>query len=599
MISISLENGDLELYKDSNIVWSWTAFRFQDKLRDQYTNNFSIPKTMENIKSLGIYSLLDTPDIQFRGRIQPAMLYIGEQTIPIYIQVVSINEKDIDICIFEDKLTYTIKNKTLNEFFVDDSSSIYEWFRESNTLYPNEFKVYNYGAPYYTKSITLFPSKLNAQYAQVHPSKPLNDILQYVISELGANIVNINPELRLLASKRVVCPQNTTQVLEFNSIGSKLSNNLFTIYGGQHIVNDVSQTGIQQITFNRDVNAVIDLYSIWSTKFTFNQNSKIQLIVNGSVWNTFNIPSYTYDTGCKKATFRKSFKEGDTLSFKFEDANHYINTSWVAHMEYSNYEITEDDYGTNLEYTPRRASLSYWPNNQQSYNYWMDGSTISIGGLSMTTEPLALSYFGYYCNLPKISLGDVLYSLQWILGGKLKQDGDHIYFDGKFYNGEVEGQLDKLIFSSNTIGQKNYVKFNDEENPISIANIDNEWLEYEKNLHINTFRYLPQNVIPQYESTTNEEGETVYEFQDSDVPVLFRWINEKAFNPGLFLFDLNNISQSKEIQLTIFNAPMNILDLDTIYLDGRTYYIINGEKDLNTNIVKIKAILIYKKTTIR
>ena len=115
MISIILNDNELDLFENTEVVWNWKGFRFQTAIRDGYTNNFQIPKTMHNIQVLGVYSLLDSPDIQFEGRLQPAVINLNGQIMPIYIQVVSINEKEIEICTYEDKLVYTIKGSKLGE----------------------------------------------------------------------------------------------------------------------------------------------------------------------------------------------------------------------------------------------------------------------------------------------------------------------------------------------------------------------------------------------------------------------------------------------------------------------------------------------------
>lgn len=602
MISIILEKGELELYNDSNIVWSWTAFRFQKALRDQYTNSFNIPKTTKNIQILDLYSILDTPEIQYGRQIHPVSLSLGEQLIPAYLQIVDVNEKDITVCLYEDRFSYKLKNKTLRDFFKDTPRTIFEWNRYSASMYPLDFTPYNYGAPYKTKlpDISLLLPDVSALYAQYHPSKPINDIFQSIMSQLGLTMQAIDPNYRLLASKRLVCPQNTTQVIEFNVQNKKLSNDLFNLKGGQHITNDLSLNEMQEITFNRDCEVAMDIFSIWSRQDVWHNNTRLSILINGEEWNGVDINSNTYQEGCRKTIVTpnyttKHFSAGDKLSFQCKDTSHFASISFVVHMEITDYEITEDDYSTQLEYELTRPSLIFRKNIFVSPTYYyMDLSTITIGGLSMTTDRLSFAYFGLYTNLPDTSIGDLLYSMQWILAGKLKQQHDYLYFDQKTYYDEVEGQLNKLIFASSNVGQNNYVKYSDQENPIPVATIDNDWLENEKNLHVNVFKFCYNDIVPQYKQVI-ENDEVRYEFQDFDEPVLLRYINGRAYMPSIFNFGLNRINQSKEVEITLYKTPLNIIDDDYIYLDGRLYMVISGSKDLNTSFVKLKCLYIFNK----
>lgn len=597
MISIFLNDNELELYEDSNIVWQWTAFRFEEKIRDAFTNNFTIPKSMNNIKTLGIYSLLEEKE-QFWGRLQPAVLYMGDEVFPSYIQVVGVTDTDIEIAIYEDRLIYTLKNKKFSDFFKDNPITIFEWNRETLNMYPRDFIKYNYGAPYSTKPISQLLPNVNAQYAQLHPIKPLNEILQSISTQTNINIQPIDNSLLLMASKKIVCPQNTTQVIQFGSDGETLNNNLFDCVGGQHICNDLSKNAIQEITFNRDCDVAMDIFTIWSRKAAWQYNTRLRILINGVEWNGVNINSYVYPEGCRKTITTpnyttKHFNAGDKLSFRFDDSKHFLSFWNIVHLEISNYTINDDDYKTELEYTPYRP---YWKfrNNAVNNNtyYYSDGSSITVGGLTMNTDRLSYSYFGYYCNVVDMTIGDMLHSLQWIINAKVKCKYNNIYWDSKTYEDEVVGELDKLDFNSDAVGQKNFVRFAGEEGQ-PLVKINNAWLVDEKIWHESVFQYIPHGVIPQYTAETDKEGETTYKFNELSNPVLVRLYNDNFYPPSLSDWGLNRVNTSKEMTITIYNPQLNILNLDTINMDGRKYYVISGEKDLNKNIVKLKVLFIH------
>lgn len=582
MINIYLDDKALDLYENTDISLSWTAFRFQTALKDMYSNDFEIPKTEHNIKCLCIYSLFDTRDIQFAGRLQPATINFNELIMPIYLQVVSIDEKTIKISIFEDRLLYTLKNKKLKDFFIDTANTIYEFNKHSAALYPDVFKPYNYGEPY------------NSEYAQYHPSYQLNNILSNIAFDSGLTIENIGNEYRLLASKKYVCPQNTMQVAEMKVFGDKLENNLFTIFGGQHVTNDMSIAGNQQITFNRNVQSSMRIFYCFGVSNTATRNQTLYIKVNDITRLAIPINCYNTNYGQGIVDFAFSFKADDKLTVYMENTNKFSSVSLVIRFQHRAYNITEDDYGTELEYVARRPQLVTKSATQAPYIF-MDGRIQN----NMQTEKLSFAYFGYYCNVPDVTIGDILFSLQWLYGGKVKQKEEHIYFEKNTSSTmELEAEMQNLVFSDTAVGQKNYVKFKDQEYPTPIATIDNAWLVEEKNLHVNCFKYIANNyVVKQYEKENYEEDDEVktrYNFVDFDEPVLFRYINNNMVSPTLYQYNLTRINQSKSCDFITYNAAPNINDIDFVIVNGRQFFVISGEKNMKSNAVKLHCLLIYQ-----
>lgn len=604
MISIILNDNELDLFENTEVVWNWKGFRFQTAIRDGYTNNFQIPKTLHNIQVLGIYSLLDSPDIQFEGRLQPAVINLNGQIMPIYIQVVSINENEIEICTYEDKLVYTIKGSKLGE--IHDSpiniqnintgeftpKSIFEWNPNSSQLYPNVFKMYNYGTTY------------NPQFAQVHGSIKLNDILDKIGQQHNVNIQHVSDLWRVICTKRYVCPENPIQVLEFNTTGA-LEDDKFTIFGGQHITNDVDFAGNNEITFNRHTEVSMKIYYSFYKKGTTTSNTSIFLYKNGNHLTHFDLLSHDYTQRYSWVTYNFTFEAGDTLYFLFPNGNKYKSVACVVKMEHSNYEITEEDYGEELKYKGRLPRLkTYGDNNAYNYVYFNGGS---YNANTFQTESLSFSYFGLWTNLPEIQIGELLYSLQYILNARVVQRENTIYFDTFVERtSEVAGEMTSLKFHSNEVGKKNYIRWKDGDEQPPVVEIENEWLTNEKVWSKNIFKWVKTDrVVPQYTLKIDEnaelEGNDIehyleqliqYEYDDFDEPVLLFFLPPHNQPATLHTFGLDRINNCKEVSFTLTEFPPDITDLDTIYVDGREYYIIEGEKNFKTGVTTIKALLV-------
>lgn len=594
MLSIILNDNELDLFEDTEIVWQWTAFRFQTAIRDGYSNNFSIPKTTHNVKVLGVFSLFDTPEVQFEGRLQPAVINLNGKIMPIYIQVVSLNEKEIEVCIFEDRLIYTIKGKELN--VEDTQNTIFEWNEHSYQLYPEVFKLYNYGAPYIPK------------YAQLHPSIKINDILNKIGEQHNVNVQNTSYLWRMICTKRYVCPQNTKQVIELNTTG-ELEDDRFTLFGGQHITNDLCSAGTNEITFNRHTEVDMRVWWSYYKKGTTTNHYYVYIKKNGENIGLIPLNPF-YSASNAISNYSVTFEEGDKLSFEFSAGNKFRSVSLVVRMNHSNYEITEDDYSTTLEYKGRRPRLKTYDGNGYIYNYF-DGNRIypTTSQNGMTTENLSFSYFGLWCNIPKVTIGELLYSLQYVLNARVVQKNDDIIFEN-FYDKshEVQGEMTRLLFHSTSVGKNNYLRWADGENQPPVVTFTNEWLVNEKVWSKNCFKWIKNDrVVPQYslnfeQNVESESGSTSaeelaaalfnYEYNDFDQPVILFFLPPHNQPPVMHTFGLDRINNCKEIQLELNNTPPDITNTDTIFLDGREYYIIEGEKNFKTGKTIIKALLI-------
>lgn len=609
MIAISVGEYDLDLYESENITWSWTAFRFQDKLTDQYTNNFTIPKTDNNIRALDVYSTLDYPGVQFGKKITPATITLNGTAINIFIQVVQITPLEIEIAIFEDSFNSLEKNVTINDQLKDNHTTILEWNMWSMTNYPSKFVSYNYGMEYHW------------QLAQRHPYLRLK---QDILDKIDLKGYNFrwdygNNDWKVLCSKKVVCPENTIQVLEYtNYDGTPEENSLLRVLGGQHICNDVSGEPTSSITYNRDCYVQMKIWYGWSQNNIAtipnvyikvnNQTRKIIDPHNGGY-----AVSFTYSWGLGIDNFSIQLHKGDVLTFYCDEMSKFNRSfSMVVKMTTSAYQITEEDYNNELLYHSRLPYVKVKsPSSSTITTYIMDGTTYSTSLGDFKTERLSFAYFGQYCNIPKIQLGDLLYGLQWLIGGKLKEDRlrNELYFDTTEYTyprvqrdqEKYLKEINSIIPASEKLGKKNYLKHTDNENPTPITTIDNDWLEEERTLHELKFHYFVDNKIKQYsvevkeniDITSIESPYDIFDvkFTNIEYPVIFNY-NNRVEPISIKPFELDNLWGSKEVELTFYGTPLNFREYDTLFIDGRTYYVISGEYDLKNNITKVHCILV-------
>lgn len=573
MISIRINNDYLDLYSTEVIQWNWKTFRFSNGITDAYTNDFNIPKTTNNLRLLNVYSVLDSENQRVKKTTVPAILQEGNRIIQIYIEVNEITSNEISIAVFENSFFGNFKDKLLNEYFVDDSSTIIEWISNSPAEYAQWITPYNYGTTY------------NYSRAQYHSSKSINSILQTIGTQESINIEQISDSYKLLASKKNVCPQNTIQAIELDI--RWMTNNYYDIYAGQHIVNDGAVTGEDHITFNRKCSANLTFYCIWRKKTTTTQNKQIDIRKNGSLVGAIFLNSGSKREGTAiQFTLPLNFNEGDTLSFYFPDANKFQCASVIVKIEYSNYNIDSGDYGESLRYVYRRPVLDYYDGTTHT-NYSAIGNTITIGTDTMIMPKLAFSYFGYWTNVPNIKIGDLFYELQWLLGKKLQYDYNSITFGNANEDIIIEGEILSIYPNSAYVGQNNYVRYMNQTTGL-VSTIDNKWLEEEKNIHQSIFEFAHNDIINQYH--IGEENN--YEFTEIDNPVIFNRINNLSILPTLKTLGTEYLTQSNEVKIQLYNFHPNIDIADIIYINGREMFVIEGERD--NNMITLTCIPIYK-----
>jgi len=609
MITIQMRNGMLDVGSEQDIAFSWKSFRFAEGLRDQYTTDIELPKTANNIKILDCYNLLDSPNQLYGNQIQPAILTVDGRMTNCYLQVVSINKTTITVCLYENTFPMSIRDKNIARMFEDDNSTIIAWNTNTLTAYPNWFKEYDYGMPYDT------------QYAQLHPSKKLDDLLPVISNKINTSIPSIRPNWYVLATGKYLCPQNHKQYVE----GKMDSSNIFCIMGGQHITNDLeysaSITSNDKIIFNRDCNVSMNIWISWKAK---NNGYKIPFVVNQWHYDTHTNTSYEYqlngldytnDITIGSATF--NIKRNDHISFFIPDGDRFDMVSCLAELDITDYEITEDDYYQDMQYVSRLPKLVVYQYGGNSYEDWyFDGSSYDLGwhrrGTSNTlhryiqTTWSSFAWFGYYANIPEMSVADLIWGIGWLLGRKpVFSNGELEWVDVDTSLTLTNAYISETRPASNYFGKKNYIKWKNDENAEPISEIDNIWLEDRRILHESPFAKTTRlgqwsGIVPQYSNPEydSENGEYNCDFEDVGFVIM-----ENATNTGniqvispyirtipLQTLGLESITSTVEVTIESFDIPTEPTDF--IYLDGRKFFTIEGNVDLVNKKSTITALLV-------
>lgn len=585
MISIQLSAGTLDTFIDTEIDLSWIGFRFQSELRDSYTNDITIPKTKNNIAVLGAVGLLDSGTQMFGNNTTDAVLYCNSMIIKAKVQVVAVREMEIDICVYEDTFPEEIRDKQLYEIFEDDSTSIYRWNPASYANYPSVFPRYNYGMTF------------NPEKAQRHPIRSVNNILSDIGNEIGVNMVTVDNHLSIMATKKTVCPQNPTQVIEFDN-DDLSANNVFKLHGGLHITNDLAMENIDKITYNRNTHASFTIWLVWghfSSQGSANSSfGTIQLKKNGVLVQNITFPTGGAYNGSYSTNFGIQINKDDELEFICVDTFSFISV--IARANYANYSIVDDDYGIDLEYVSRYPELYVLDGGGTKHYLPFDGDYHSWNGLGLNTTMLSFAYYGYYCNLADVTLGEFLHSLQWIVGQKLFLDETGLNWRSPDESIVLDGVITEIRPSSDKFGQKNYIKYaNEDKNTDPICTIDNKWLEDEKILHQSVFyngvnAVDPTGMLKVDQYTLEEDGDVSFDEVDGMVICYFDTTILTLYPLTINNFKLYQIDQTMEVDIE--TDTIDVKDKDIIYLDGREFFVIEGSTDLTNGHSNITGILI-------
>lgn len=628
MVNIQLKDGYLDVYPQ-DIGWSWKTVRFSEGIRDQFTNDFELPKTENNLALLDACGLLDSPTQPLGTQIEPCTVGIGDKVMDAYIQVVSVESETIGVCLYEKRVPEELLNANIQRAVVDDNNSIFAWNVNTRAAYPNDFKTYWYGAGY------------NPNYAQLHPSKPYSEFIQRVNNALGIEIPNSPVERYVLATRKTVCPQNQVQVIEGHWTDD--SGNFAVLSGGQHITNDCEfsySPDATTITFNRHCKVSGKIYYAYKKKGSVTNSFPLYVCRYNQGEPVFapsyTIPSNNYASFVMVDNYQAQMKEGSELRVQCNNTNKYDMLNFVLVLTITDYTITEDDYGQELKYVGRTPRLKVYSNDGEfkfgsspwqdmvdgsggGYTYcWFDGTTYATHynhtsnpaqelTQGFTLEWCSIAYFGYWCNLPEISVKDLMWGFCWLDCKKLVQTYEPngnimlkvVKYEDANKTNVITGNITSTRLSSDTLGRENHILMSGQETSQStpVSTIENQWLEKVKTLHKNPFswsipKYGQWYCINQYSGFEHDEdsGEYKADFDDVDG---FAVANAGSVSTLLYKVQPNSMgfgemTQSVEVEVETYD---DVKDLDFFYLDGHKYMPIEGSVDLESGYSTVRALL--------
>ena len=625
-----MRDGQLDVGTEQDINVEITNIRFAEGLRDTFTNDITIPKTKNNIRILGCYNLLDSPNQMYGNRIQPAILTVDGYMMNCFIQVVSVNEDDISICLYELVLPNELRDKPIREVLRDTWETIFVWSVNTMSAYGNDFKRYVLGNIY------------DVNYMQYHPVKKVNTILTQLSNATGYTLPQTEDDLVLLAQNKNVCPENPNQTISItlsNDGGQDM-----VMVGGQHIVNDMegwdgkmknAESTIKELTFNRNCSGTFKARISWGRKLiSYSNTFEIAMLRNNQFETGWSIT--TSETGRRNGYIESinhpfTVNAGDVIRFQFvspttnNPQNKFDIVQLIMDFTWTDYEITDEDYGIELIYCKEHPILYQWgPNDvvwrhpfdgrtEDFYIYNWDGSLNQNETFSLNFPWRGYSYFGYFCNLSEMTIGELLFALCWYNGyGITHTDDGGIAWTTTDKSKMIDGNITSIMPSSDYLGQKNYIIFNGQETETTtpLTEIPNIWLEERKTLVEIGFSYVRRGTlgrawIKQYELKYEyDEDDNITDadvsFNDIDGQVAFRLQTPQNSNSHFHLqtippheiqsMGLERMTSATQVEIETFDDEVS--NKDYLYLDGRKYMVIQTNSDLINKKTTITALLV-------
>lgn len=647
MISILVNNENLDLYEENEISFEWTSFAFSKSSSEPYSTDFAIPKTSTNIRLLGLYNLQDETPFDYQEDYIKGVLLVDEQIIIVNIQVISVAKDEISIFLVESNPIADFMSKNLVKKFdgdedgilIDTDDTIFPWYINTHNEQPASFLNYNYGTPFVS---------LNAQY---HPSKQMLSVLYNALAPFNLTCENMlaNTDqynrIFMMATNKYVCPQNKKQIIR----GHMNKNEDLYVYGGQHVTNDISKdVDEEKVTFtiNRRCKIKGSLVFSFYNKIHYTSNSSFALknVDTGDAVFRVTVPIKDYRAYSYVVDISPTTVEPGVYEFRVAGSFTDNNFAFLFEAEIYDYETTKEDTEIDLEYDYRfcRPEIFEDINNkcvpldnddfqivainnkrhlQFSYqNYKKDGT---VEAHHNKTVPLYFySYFGYYCNLPEIKMKDFIYNLAWMSSRKLSFNKDNVISCTAFtvYNLENDYEITNTEFTDEHFGKISCFKCKNEEleyiEKDNAFEINNKWLNDRVAIKESMFAKLDKDskgwaIVPQYsefewDKETNEfkckfdevEGVCLGVLNTTDPnnkylePIeYFVPSNMGVTYPHIPRLLLDSVKQIFKVDITCYNT-LDLSKYDFLNIDGRLYYIISGTKNIEDGTFNIKALLV-------
>lgn len=630
----------LDLMKGQDVELNWTNIRFDGPLADEWSTDVQLANSPNNIKRLDAYGLLDRGPI-FNRQV-PCSVLINEISYDGYLHVTEFTKDTITATVYLLTIPYSLYDKELREYYpADDNTTIFRWDRMTTIKQNNNnsdvaIYRYNYNTEYYSNIV-----------AQLHPSIRVSKIVEAIETAENITLPTIDNSLFFTAPKQVVCPQNKYQCFMWRWKDNTPPSGAISLIGGQHITNDfkcswsysdfvwnqsytdwnlpstyqhlTDEATTNTITFNRSCTCRIWVYgttsrATWNVHIYKNNTDLTSGYIGGT--NLYRLPNGsgdtppTWDTQDALACYLPltSFNKDDTLHFEIGvTSGAALNTvgNISVLIEYLSYDITDDDYDTELNYYPMQFGLAYaWLNGA--------GTTTTEGFRQQSGTGFGVNgfldhsfcYYGAYANMGSCSVRDFLTEMCWMHNYKLKLDKFTLEFSNAYTTKQIKGNITTISTFADELGQLNKIGYKDLALPI-LWRVDNDFLDEEKTIHESIFTTSMYRygiaTIEQYEFNNKMHTPTTQDeawVEDIDVKMNdFDFIIFSLQISGHY-YRLERAKELTDFGLTDINSTVcatietydNCKDIDYVYLDGRKYLVISGSVDMGSGLNTLETI---------
>ena len=558
---ISVENQWLDMSVQSMSA-HWTNFRFTDIFADQYTTDIELPLSDRNIELLDVWGLHDRSG-QLFGSGKRCQIVTARGTKSGTIRVSRIADT-ITATIFYDALPSSL-NKKFIELVQDNSDTIVDWqaqvVEDTGNVHDVNISGYDYGIDLYSSPDAL-----------LYPNVKVNYLLGWIATASGVSIAPVTGDLRLLCTKRVLCPQATYQNVLFKSPAIIIrQDGTITTYG-QHIATD--RNG-EYIKFNRMANVKLDFDCYgYSLPGGSTGNAYVQVSTDaGGTWTTVYTGTVT-SGGTDTGAYNGTFNEGDMLRVQGDGTGFGTVQTFVS-MQIAGYTVTDSDYGKAMDFI--NEAVPAW--------------------IAPRHDTMCYMYYGAICNLPDMTVKELLSGLAWMQGKKIVATATDITWSNADAVSDIDARITATAFASDKFGQINIFESADGVQRL-VWTIDNSMLEAEKVVNKSVFlhvtdtmnEYSPMARVPQYAWELQGDGTAAFKVTEVTYPVLTRCETYilRAIT-AVNTLGLRTVSRTIEIEAT---TDEDVTGLDYVRINGHKYMLEDGDTDELTGLTTFKALLI-------
>lgn len=550
-MEISVNSEWLDMPLDAAVSMHWSGQRFSDVFADEFSTDFELPRTAKNIRLLDVWSVLSRSGEPF-GNMVPCLAVMRGWQGDGALSIDGMTADGIKVTLYARGLPESLKGD-LRDIVTDTAETIID-FTTTQLEQSGSADAVNR---------TLYADRV----AIVRPNVRVQWLLSLIASNTGITMPTVDADMRIVATRQVVCPQNTVQVLDatWGDTSGEWTRS------GQHITNEVGSEGVT-VQMNRAATVQVSAW-VHTAIVSGTAVVAIQASEDGSTWTTRLLQS-----GGVGTTTHTTIQMSTTANTQWRIQCSGWQGRIVLVCRWANYTITADDYDT---------ALKYDRNGNYSLPSWVG-------------ERASFVYFGTIANLPTFTVRQLLSSLAWQSGQRLDVQPSAVTLSPATRSAEIEGEISAVNFACSALGQRTVVEAANGDT-LAEVQIPNASLESVKTVHKSIFAKL-QSV-----DASNYAYIHLYDLDESGaaVPVTFEGValaRAVAFVSGTLsgtvrlvpyaewsTLGLDELRRVCEVQ-GVTEADISALDFVTLH--GYRLMLIDGDRDELSGLTTFKSLLI-------